>query len=343
MSRSLPIDAVKAIASQVIVLHHLVLYAPMSDALAAAWPRVVAFFADEGRLAVQPFLVIGGWLTALALQRHAARPALASIGQRYLRLAPPLALALLLVMSVTVLVGRHLAHVDWLSPLPTLWALLVHLLFLQDVLGVPSLSAGLWYVAIDFQLFAMFVLLARALAGPDRSPAASLLPPAVALGTVAAILVFNHRPALDVWAIYFLPAYGLGALAAWSRASGRARLCWWATVAVLVLDWAFEPRARPLLALGTAVALVAASHRAWPVARSAVQRMVQHLGAVSYNVFLCHFAVIVLVSGLWVASGAQGLWPALLFSTLAWALSIALGTLVQRLVDRWVPAAPARG
>lgn len=343
MNRSLLIDGLKAVASQVIVLHHLALYAPMADRIAAAWPDLIAFLSAHGRLAVQVFLVIGGYLTARSLLRRADVSPGVRIGQRYLRLAPQLVMALLLVIAATALVGRHLAHEDWLSPLPSPAVFLVHLLFLQDVLGVPSLSAGLWYVAIDFQLFALFVLLARFTGGAHQDLAGSVLPVTAAISTAASILFFSRQPGLDVWAIYFLSAYGLGALAAWAGSSRQARVCWWMTVALLVADWVWEPRVRPVLALATALALLAVAHIGWSGMKSAWHRVVHFLSDVSYSVFLCHFAVIVLVSGLWVASGAQGLWPAVLFSALAWALSIALGTGVQRLVDRWVPAVLVRG
>ena len=40
MTRSALIDSVKALTSQLIVLHHLALYSPMADWLTEAWPRI---------------------------------------------------------------------------------------------------------------------------------------------------------------------------------------------------------------------------------------------------------------------------------------------------------------
>jgi len=340
LNRSPLIDAIKAVASQLIVLHHLALYAPMSDAIAAAWPAVMEFLSGQGRLAVQPFLVIGGFLTAQALERRRGQPPLPQIAQRYLRLAPPLWLALLLVVLVTALVGRWLPNADWLSPLPSLGTALAHLLFLQDVLGVPALSAGVWYVAIDFQLFALFAVLAWAFGAAGRPLADTGAPVLVALATALSIAVFSRLPALDVWAIYFLSAYGLGALAAWAAGQPRARVCFMLTAAVLLADWLIAPRARPLLALATALALYGAAHLRWPatagVARGA-QRVVHFLAEASYGVFVGHFAVIILVSGLWHALGLSGVGPALAFTGLAWALAIALGAGLQHAAERWTP------
>ncbi len=336
MNRSALIDGTKAVASQLIVLHHLSLYAPMTDWLAVAWPALVDFLSQHGRLAVQPFLVIGGFLTAQSLDRRTALAPGALIGQRYLRLAPQLVVALVLVVLATALVGRELAHEDWLSPLPSWGVFLAHVFFLQDVLGVPALSAGVWYVAIDLQLYALFVVLAYATRGAQRPLAESGAPIVVAIATVASLLIFSRQPGLDVWAIYFLSAYGLGALAAWSTAGARARWCWWLTVALLLVDGWLEPRSRPLLAVVTAIALYAGSHVTWRGTKHLGRRWVERLSDVSYSVFVCHFAVIVLVSGVWERFDFEGLAQAWLFVMLAWGLSIGVGAGVQRFCDRWL-------
>jgi peptidoglycan/LPS O-acetylase OafA/YrhL len=295
---------------------------------------------EHGRLAVQPFLVIGGFLTAQALERRRGQAPLPMMAQRFLRLAPPLWLALLLVVLATALVGRWLTHVDWLSPLPSVGTVLAHLFFLQDVLGVPALSAGVWYVAIDFQLFALFAVLAWAFGAAGRPLAATAAPLLVALATALSIAVFSRVPALDAWAIYFFSAYGLGALAAWALGQPRARVWFVLTVAVLLADWLVAPRARPMPALATALALYGAAHLHWPasagVARWA-QRVVDFLADASYGVFVGHFAVIILVSGLWHALGLSGFGPSLAFTGLAWAMAIALGAGLQHAAERWTP------
>jgi peptidoglycan/LPS O-acetylase OafA/YrhL len=66
--RSLLIDGLKVVASQLIVLHHIVRYEPMADVL--VWPPARAFLIDEARVVVQIFLVIGGFLAARGLSRR---------------------------------------------------------------------------------------------------------------------------------------------------------------------------------------------------------------------------------------------------------------------------------
>ena len=52
-------DALKAFASQLIVLHHLVAYGPLSEALRLRLPRLVDWLYYDGRLAVHRLLDIG--------------------------------------------------------------------------------------------------------------------------------------------------------------------------------------------------------------------------------------------------------------------------------------------
>lgn len=336
MNRSLLIDSLKALLSQLIVLHHLALYSPMAEVMAHAWPALIDQLIARGPLAVQSFLVMGGFLSAQALQRRAGAP-LGLVLQRYLRLAPPLVLALLLVVGATLLAGPALADAEWVSPLPSLGVFLAHVFLLQDVLEIPSISAGAWYVAIDLQLFGLLAALAWLCQRSGRDLAASAAPAWVALATGAGALVFNHRAQLDVWAIYFFPAYGLGVLTAWAAAHPRAHRWWLLGLALVVLDWLLAPRERPLWTLATAAALYGSTclpsttvQRGW--LRSATER----LSDLSYPVFVCHFAAIILASGLWTAWQLQGAGLAWGVMGMAWLLSVGLALAVERVCERTV-------
>lgn len=339
MQRSALIDITKVVASQIIVLHHLVLYSPMTEWLTRAWPRLVGFLDEHGRLAVQPFLVIGGFLAAQSLLQRGTGPLTGPIWARYRRLLPPLAVALGLVMLATALVGHHLAHEDWLSPQPTPGVLLAHLLMLQDVLGIPSMSAGAWYVAIDLQLFALLLLLARLSSRAGAAPRLPLLLGLVALTTALSLVFFSRAPGLDEWAIYFFGAYGLGALAGLAARHPAARPWLAALLVVLLIDLAWAPRVRPLLAGVTALALLFIAARPWPARWPRLEGALRYLSDISYSVFVCHFAVIILVSGWWERHDASGQGNAALAVLLVWGLSLAVGAAVQALVERrWRPA-----
>jgi peptidoglycan/LPS O-acetylase OafA/YrhL len=335
MNRSLLIDVLKVLASQVIVWHHLSLYSPMADALAQAWPWLLDGIQEYGRLAVQPFLVIGGYLAARGVEKVTAGQAWRVVWQRYLRLMPPFGLALLLVLLSTWAMAPVVYDEDWVSRWPTIGQFAAHIFLIHDLLGVPALSAGAWYVAIDLQLFVgltFLALLTRSVgAGPAQRLADSALPVALATLSCLSITVFSRHDDLDVWAIYFLGSYGLGALVEWSRENKRARWCLVATIVWLLVDVAIEPRARPLVALVTAIALLRWASLNVSIWRNRMVQAIAWGSDVSYGVFVAHFAVIIVASGLWQLGGYDGTSVALAACVLTWMVAVGVGAMVQRL------------
>ncbi len=327
--RNVLVDGLKVVASQLIVLHHIVLYSPMAAALAPTWPATAAFLGGEARYAVQVFLVIGGYLAAQGLSRaQSSLPRL--LWARYLRLVPMLALALLAVLAASALLpaGRW---PDWVTPWPTLGQFIAHLLLLQDVLGMASLSAGAWYVAIDFQLYAMLAFFAALLqrAG-GRPPWQGPLPWAVATLTLASLAWFNRDSALDMWALYFFNAYGLGVLAAWAGRSRTLAGLFVLLCALHLADAVLAARPRAGLAALTALALVLWAARG--VLQGPAQRWLAYCSDAAYGVFLIHYAVIVATTALWLhldAGSKAAAWGLLLG---CWAASLAAGALLQRAV-----------
>lgn len=64
-------DHIKAIACLTIVCHHLAFYGPMTDVLRPVLPALLQWLDVYGRMAVQVFLVLGGYLAAAASLRRA--------------------------------------------------------------------------------------------------------------------------------------------------------------------------------------------------------------------------------------------------------------------------------
>ncbi len=231
------IDAFKAVASQLIVFHHFAAYGPLSVAARQLAPATVDWLYDYARMAVQVFLVIAGFLAVRGLsasgQALAGSP-LPLIGKRYLRLVIPFLAAIALAILCAAL-ARPWLNDEMIPAPPTVGQLLAHALLLQSLLDFDSLSAGLWYVAIDFQLFALLAILLWLGRYTGGAPILVL-----ALAT-AALFWFNRDESLDNWALYFFGSYGLGAAAWW--ASDRKQPAIWlgiiagVTIAALVLDF----------------------------------------------------------------------------------------------------------
>lgn len=329
-------DLIKAIACNLIVLHHIAFYGPMVDVANPLLPELFDWLAKHARVAVHAFLTMSGFLAArsLSLGRLAAVSPMRAIVRRFVKLVPPFMAAMALSVTASMLASQWMTH-DSISAMPTVAQVLAHALLLHGVLGVESLSAGAWYVAIDFQLFAMMTLILW-IAGRRTLPS-WLAPLAIAACTLASLLVFNLNPALDAWAPYFFGSYGLGALAWWTCERARSR------TAVLLLTSAFvligglalvvDFRSRVAVALGTAVLLMLGC-RGFVRLPGQDSRIVAFLGRTSYSIFLLHFPVCLVVNAAF-TQFAPAL-PAVqaVGMLVAWMASIAAGAAFHQWVEQ---------
>jgi peptidoglycan/LPS O-acetylase OafA/YrhL len=352
-ARLFPLDALRALAAQLIVLHHLSAYGPIAEAMHGLFPALSAWLYDDGRMAVQVFLVLGGYLSARALsaqepQLHRAAPAL--LAQRYWRLVPPFLAAVGLTLAASWLVAPLLPEL--VPEQVSLPQLLAHALLLHDVLEQEALTVGAWYVAIDFQLFALLLLMMWGLrrAGLSAVWRRRLVPALVGALVAASLLYFNRLPELDAYAPYFFGAYGLGALLFWCQ-TWPVRLRWLSLTllaSLMGLALVLQFRERLLVAAVTAVLLLAwrgQTGPAWWVAR--VQGLARH----AYALFLIHFPVCLLVNAVYEhraespAPMLDALAPAALL--LAWGLANLAALPFHRWVEaplmRWRPAVTRGG
>lgn len=357
---STAVDALKAIASQLIVLHHLAAYGPVARAMRAGAPVLVDWLYDYARMAVQVFLVVGGYLAAQAL---GARPGaiadspVRAIAGRYLRLAVPFVAALALVVAAAA-IARVWIGEDFVPGAPAVGQLLAHTLLAHELLDQEALSAGVWYVAIDFQLFVLLALIVWA--GRAVSPATSGPPPLamllVAALAIASLFAFNRDAGLDDWAIYFFGAYAMGVTLRWAQDSRRPAP-WIAAIAmVAVAALAFDFRWRIAVALATVLVLAAARLPAASAGSTAVGALAPAAGArrpflpralggalrglaqISYALFLVHFAVILVAAAAFEALGARSPMAGFVTALAVWAASL----LLAAALNRWVEAPSQR-
>lgn len=339
------INLFKALASQLILWHHMALYGPMCDVAHELAPALLDALNEHARLVVQVFLVTGGFLAAGSLWPvPGVQPKVGwldvpgQLWRRYQRLAKPYLLAMLAVI-VAAWLARGLIEHPTIPAAPEPGQLAAHIVLAQDVMGIESLSAGFWYVAIDFQLYALLVLLAAALRG---LPGAGRVRAVTSVGVVVALVLvsllsWNLDSSLDAFAPYFVGAYGLGVLARWVRGLRATREP--ATLGLmliiglaLVVEW----RTRIALAGATALLLCVlpepAAVRHW--SGRALQSVLAFFAQISYPVFLFHYAVI-LVTG----AVVYNQWPEspeanAVGMVVAWLASLVVGTLMHRVVER---------
>lgn len=333
------INLLKAVAAQLIVLHHLAFYGPMADYARPLMPNVIDWLGSFARIAVQVFLVVGGFLVAKSLFPE-GRPELSNplgtVWRRYAKLVPPFMVAMMVAVAASALANRWMTH-DSISAPPDLLQLLAHALLLQGVLGYESLSAGAWYVAIDFQLYAVVAVLVWVcgrVAGDKLK--AWLLPAVIVAGICASLLYFNRDSNWDDWAPYFFGSYGLGILA-WLASDPRRRhgtsslllgMILLPTLAALVLDF----RLRIAVAL-TVACLLFLFGRARSSTSGRRFSLIDGLAKISYSVFLIHFPVCLVVNAAFAHFVPAEPHLQAIGMLVAWGGSLAAGAIFYRVVE----------
>lgn len=299
VSRMPVVDALKAIACLMIVLHHLSVYGPMSDVAYPLFPGLIDWFYQYGRMAVQAFFVMAGFLVARKFAPHGvslvAEPA-RIIAQRYMRLALPYLAALTLAIGCAALAREMMNH-DSIPDAPSIAQLLMHALLLQDLLDQDALSAGVWYIAIDFQLFSLTVFLfwlSRQF--ESRSSHLKAMGPLLVAGlTLASLFEFNRDDAWDETAFYFFGSYGLGMLSYWASNSryGTLRLVLLGVLvaAALLAEFRYRIAVAGILMLVLGLARQYGELESWPMPRP-----LTYLGRISFSIFLVHFPLLLIVN-----------------------------------------------
>lgn len=353
--RNASIDCIKGLACMAIIWHHLAFYGPMSDVAQALVPATVEWLSEYARMAVQIFLVLGGYLAAASLAPKALARfdnAPEQVGKRFVRLVVPYAVALIVAVLLSDLVRPLMDHPS-VPGEPTIPQLIANAFLIQDIVGEEALSAGVWYVAVDFQLFVMAVLQFAAMrtfrfSDGMRARLTQLL---VIAGVAASLLYANRNADWDMWGIYFWGAYGLGMLAFWGSRS-RHWAVWFVLIGALgcAALW-IEFRGRIALAMACALMLMLLMRPAREDGTTHAQLLfgkllgplqpltllLQGLGRISYSVFLIHFSVCLLVNAVVTAWLPQDPVLNLLGMVAAFVLSVMAGRILYLRVEQHVP------
>ena len=273
-------------------------------------PGVMTWLFEYGRYAVQIFLVMGGYLAAQSLTRTSdirnPRTALKLIFNRYLRLFAPYVVALLITI-LCAWVTRFWVQDEFVGESETLGQFLAHLFFLQGILGLDSISAGAWYVAIDWQLYAVLAIMFGMFPGFR-----SLIWVSTIL-IVASLLYFNRLSDYENYFIYFIGSYGLGVLAQLAKNYSDPVVNRLARILIIIIGLVILVSSfdhlwiRNILAYFVAIALIVWGGRAYKDEKHAkMHNLVFSIlwgSRRSYCAFLLHFSFILLANTLYIAWG----------------------------------------
>lgn len=342
-SNSLLINLLKALAAQVIVFHHFTLYGPLAKSFALAAPSIAWFFYEYGLHAVQVFFVIAGFLAGGTLNHQVTNNSqLVQVAwRRYKRLLVPLSLALVLVIGISAL-ARLFTDDPIVPAAPTICQIVSHLLLLQGILQQPSLTVGVWYIGIDFQLYvliALFALVANRIQTPNLF---TLLTTATCFASILWFRSLNDY--WDEYAVWFFFAYGYGVLVS-KRLPNNKDFATQVTVLIALFttslllyaafvhsnDWRF------VTALATGLVLLAKpSLDAQLVnAPSKLKQLIEIQGQRSFALFLMHFPASLLVNAgidYWHWNGALSGFVGVL---IGWTGAMLLAAVFQRATNGW--------
>lgn len=262
---------------------------------------------EYGRYAVQIFLVMAGYLAAQSLTRYAnvkfsAQGLLKVILNRYLRLFGPYAAALILTIACAY-IARFWINDEFVGEAETLSQFLAHLFFIQGILGLDSISAGTWYIAIDWQLYSVLAIL---LISFPRYQAVIWV---ISVLAVSSLLFFNRSGTYEAYFIYFIGSYSLGVLAYLAKCFDNqgvnrlAKIALFLIGLIIIVSSFQEIWLRNYLAWFVAIALLFWGNKSYPSADSKMLEAIAWGSQRSYCAFLIHFALILLANTLYIATG----------------------------------------
>jgi peptidoglycan/LPS O-acetylase OafA/YrhL len=334
------VELLRALAATAIVLHHLAWYGPLPELAQHAAPAVIDWLCEYARMAVHAFVAIAGFGAARRVLRRPfplrMKDVLTELSRRYQRIVLPFLVAVGFALLCNEFARGWMNH-PMISARPSFWQLVAHASLLTDILDFEPLTAGAWYVAMDFQLLAVTLLSAWVASRPGAGrvcQAQSQRYFAALCSTLGAVslLFFSRRPECDEWAIYFFGSYFLG-MAIEFRRKGVVSPGFVVVQCIVVgLALAVEFRGRLLIAAITAGLVLLATRKrsvgAWPNSR-----LILGLGRVSYSLFLVHFPVCLLMNALGSRMFTTPLWAAVGLCT-AFVASVAVAVPFHRFVEQ---------
>jgi len=305
------IDFLKAVAALLIIAHHLSSYGQIAVDARRVLPGIMTWLFEYGRYAVQIFLVMAGYLAAQSLTRFAdakfsGRSLFKVIFNRYLRLFAPYTVALLCTI-LCAYIARFWVTDEFVGESETLSQFLAHLFFLQGILGLDSISAGAWYVAIDWQLYAVLAILMISY------PSYQALLWTLSILAVSSLLIFNRSGQYEAYFIYFMGSYALGVLAYLAKNFSNEKIRRLAKIALILIGFIIAVASfhqlwlRNILAWFVALGLFLWGNLAYPPLKAGLSKKALKVivwgSQRSYCAFLIHFSFILLANTIYIATG----------------------------------------
>lgn len=335
--RLLFIDGLRCIAVFAVILYHFTHNSPFDEVFLSSLPDWLCGIAWNGYLGVEIFFVVSGFVIALTLSNGPVTP-FTTLGfaiRRYLRLAPPYLMAVLVWMATTFL-GK-LAFPAYDVPQPTAPQLAAHVFYLQNLFGLGDIVAPTWTLCLEFQFYLFYALCI--LLSSSESPFKrwlGILLLFLSTGYSLALAVFSlptpgllhpNRLFLGTWYLF-----ALGAMAAWGWQ--RPSLRRWMTIPLLALLLCWLGCRNKALMVGIlACGSILAAESLGRMGTWLSNRIVQYIGSRSFSIYLIHWVVGLRAIDLMYRFAPHTLPSALLCSLAGFALTLLASELFWRLLE----------
>jgi peptidoglycan/LPS O-acetylase OafA/YrhL len=327
------VDFLKTIAVQIIIFHHLCNYGIISLKVHELFPHLVDFIGLHGRYAVQIFLVIGGYLTAKSLPQTLEKFGLwKTVINRYLRLSPTYIVAIVITIFCAM-IARAIHYEEYIGKSETIAQLLAHFFFLQNILQFESISVGVWYVAIDWQLY---IFTACLLFFMRSFKNVLVIFPIV---IVCSLMYFSQYPLFEDYFIYFIGAYGLGVIAFLAEDTSHhetrksARVLLLLFTLLILSDTFFELRIKNVIEILLAILLTLYGKRAYNSKNMRWSKICIWFSQRSYCAFLIHFSLLLLGNSIYYYFEWKSSITGLLMMILIWFFSWIVAHILYNLVE----------
>src|SRR5581483_11200810 len=249
----------------------------------AATPAALRAILGEGRLGVEVFFAISGFVIAHTLRTAIVTPryAAAFILRRSVRLDPPywitIALALLAAHLSAVVLHRPVVRTGMPS-------ILAHTFYLQAFLGYPQILLTFWTLCLEIQFYLLLLLLVWISGRVSRRAYGTLH---VLLGLLSVATYCGLVPEVPGLFVHYWFMFVAGSTVAWA-ASGRIPAGAPFYVAAGCVFLGLARRTPEPVVSGVAVAILGAGVWRPAVMRSLSAKPIQWLGRISYSLYLVH-------------------------------------------------------
>ena len=256
------------------------------------WCRSVLAAGHNG---VPVFFVLSGFVIANCIGRTWVDGAYCRrfVLRRMIRLNPPYWASVVLALGLALL--SSLVVTGKVTEPVTFGAVLAHLFYLQDILGIKALNPAYWTLCLEAQFYVSFCLLMWGVSRFQRRIADNRSLQWIFLSAAIVASLWPLRIVTEnVWPGLFFPfwhGFLLGAFAYWVY-RGRIRRSWfYAFAATLLVSGIVTASAFPVASVVTSILLLEVA-RADKLCVWLNWHWVQLLGACSYSIYLLHMPLL---------------------------------------------------